>query len=589
MGMLAACSAPVDSLPVADEAATAEEVDAIAQSVVDGSLNQTQTEWAWFHGKTADQLTQLVSSENARIVSLQVESASPLLFTVAMVRNTGSHEASWSWVHGKTETELTTLVTSENLRIVDLDVYEVDGTARFAALLVPNSGASEKRWWWAHGKTRDELGQLFQQHNARPTDLHQYVINGETHHAAVMIENSGADGKAWWWYFDATGTQVKNVLTRNRAYLTSIQPVGNGRFNVLLEPADGVLWWWWFDQSAEGVAQKAAQTGSRVLEVKSYGTGANRRFVAIFVNNSDPETTRIGNILRQSDGVPGFIVKRVGGDVEASLQPDYRFDPASSIKTLIGVHALRAIESSSELTLDSEIDVYQAPLIFDCPTGTVTGVEPMGNALREMLVNSDNQRTRAFMDRFGNTSIEQTARDLGLTSVQLSNYPGCRSFSNRWTLNDAMRLHEGLVNGTVLSVRSRADLFDRMPRTVEDVGGIVSAVHSMIDEEASALGVCDGRAREYKNRFDTQYKEGHHYVFRENLSISGIARLPACSGSTPINDAYVWGVFLHDGDRPGAERAYDAARVEPLRAPVRARLQQWASCTPEALCTSPSP
>ena len=53
--------------------------------------------WWWYVGQTPTQVSSLISSKNARLVSLRVESASPLLFDVALVHNTGTYNKAWWW------------------------------------------------------------------------------------------------------------------------------------------------------------------------------------------------------------------------------------------------------------------------------------------------------------------------------------------------------------------------------------------------------------------------------------------------------------------------------------------------------------
>ena len=108
---------------------------------------------------------------------------------------------------------------------------------------------------------------------------------------------------------------------------------------------------------------------------------------------------------------------------------------------------------------------------------------------------------------------------------------------------------------------------------VQDSSGVVPQVNAIIDQEASALGVCQGRANAYKQRFNTYYKTGHHWVIRHNYSITGLAQLPACSGSTIVLQDHVWGAFL-EGAQNSPGTAFTSARVEPLRAPIRERLSQ---------------
>jgi hypothetical protein len=54
-------------------------------------LQTAPTGWWWYVGQTPAQVSTLISSKNARLVSLRVQSASPLLFDVALVQNTGTY------------------------------------------------------------------------------------------------------------------------------------------------------------------------------------------------------------------------------------------------------------------------------------------------------------------------------------------------------------------------------------------------------------------------------------------------------------------------------------------------------------------
>src|SRR3954447_20551942 len=97
-GALAPCGeltpAPDDVLGQTDQPALAE------------TLNTAPTGWWWYYGVTPAQLSSLVGSNGARIVSLQVEQVSPLLFTVAMVSNTGSYAKGWWYYYGVTAAQL---------------------------------------------------------------------------------------------------------------------------------------------------------------------------------------------------------------------------------------------------------------------------------------------------------------------------------------------------------------------------------------------------------------------------------------------------------------------------------------------------
>jgi hypothetical protein len=575
---LAACGdlTPADELGQKEQPALAE------------SLNTTPTAWWWYYGVTPAQLSSLVSSNSARIVSLQVEQVSPLLFTVAMVSNTGSYAKAWWYYYGVTAAQLSANLSTNNARLVSLDAYDSGGTTLFAAVMISNTGADAKGWWWYYGVTTSQIATLVQQNNARLVDFRSYVTGGVTRYAVVMIPNTGADARAWWWYFGVSGAQVASLLSQNSAFLISIQPAdaSGSTFNVVMQQEPGgFLWWWYYGMDAAGLSDRLAQNGARLLDVKTYFVNGARRFAAIMVNNSNAATSRVGQILRTgTDGETGLYLKQVGGGVQAALQETRIFEPASSIKILIGLHAMRAVDAGTSSLLQNVV-VYAPTPSSSCPSNTITGTEPMGNAILAMLENSDNQRTKAMINTYGMAAINQTAATIGLTGTHLNHYPGCGGPpANQLTLSDAGVIYEGIANGTLLSSTNRPELYSRMPAQAGDFTGIQSAVNSIIDAEAPAFGLTATEISQFKTRLLTHYKAGGYTLCPsspclEYRSVAGSAEVPVCLRGTISSRTYVWGIFI-DGSTSGtaADNTFNAAKAEPLREPIRSALAGWGAC-----------
>ncbi|HET7505187.1 MAG TPA: serine hydrolase [Kofleriaceae bacterium] len=581
-----ACIALAVALAACGELAEPDDVGRTEQAALAETLNTTPTGWWWYYGITPAQLSSIVSSTGGRIVSLQVEQASPLLFTVALVSNTGSYAKSWWYYYGVTANQLSTNLTTNNARLVSLDAYDVNGQTLFAAVMISNTGADAKGWWWYFGVTTSQISSLLQQNNARLVDLRSYITGGVTRYAVVMIPNTGADAMAWWWYFGVTGSQVGSLLQQNNAFLISIQPADSSgsTFNVIMEQSPGVHWWWYYGVSAADLADRLSQNGARLLDVKSYFVNGNRRFAAVMVNNSNAPTTRVGEILRSgTDGETGLYLKQVGGQVQASLQDSRIFEPASSIKILIGLHAMRQVDAGASLS--QNVVVYAPPASGSCPTNVITGSEPMGNAILKMLENSDNQRTRAMIDTYGFAAINQTAAAIGLTGTHLNHYPGCGGPpANQLTLADAGVIYEGIANGTLLSSTNRPELYARMPAQAGDFTGIQSAVNTMVDAEAPAFGLTSTEISQFKSRLLTHYKAGGYTLCPsspclEYRSVAGSAEIPSCTRGIVGSRTYVWGIFI-DGatSAAAADGTFNAAKAEPLREPIRAALSSWAPC-----------
>jgi hypothetical protein len=260
----------------------------VQQSALGEEVNLNPTAWWWYYGQTPGQVEALINSKNARLVSLQVESTSPLSFTVAMVQNSGSYAKTWWWYYGQTADELAALVQRLGARIASLQPYEVNGTTYFAAILLSNTGADAKAWWWYYGVTPEQIGALVQQNRARLVDLRQYTVGGVTRYAVVMIANTDSDATAWWWYYNVSPAQVAQFLQQNGAYLISIQPANgsSSAFNVIMNQNPGdVTWWWYYGYDAAHVAALVSQDGARIVDVNTYFENGLRKFAVIFFKN----------------------------------------------------------------------------------------------------------------------------------------------------------------------------------------------------------------------------------------------------------------------------------------------------------------
>jgi hypothetical protein len=252
-----------------------------------GDLPNTPPEgWWWYYGQSADQLNALLTTNQARLVSIQVEQTSPLLFTAAMVKNSGEYAKSWWWYFGQSEAQINALAMQHNARVVNLDAYEEGGETVFAAIFISNTGADAKGWWWYFGQSPAQVGQLVTQHNARLIDLRQYG-GGQTF-AVVMVDNTGTDAVGWWWYYNVSAAQVSTFLQQNGAYLTSLQiaAVGSSTFNVVMDklPTPGnEAWWWYYGETPWEVKGLVTYNEAWLRDVKTYNLDGRRVFTTVML------------------------------------------------------------------------------------------------------------------------------------------------------------------------------------------------------------------------------------------------------------------------------------------------------------------
>jgi hypothetical protein len=113
--------------------------------------------------------------------------------------------------------------------------------------MISNTGADSKAWWWHYGQSPAQLANLAKFHNARLTTLQSYTSNGQTYYAAIMISNTGADAKAWWWYYNVSPQSISSYLSSNKSRLLDMTPASHGNFNVTMEScSNGCPEWWWY-------------------------------------------------------------------------------------------------------------------------------------------------------------------------------------------------------------------------------------------------------------------------------------------------------------------------------------------------------
>ena len=169
---LAACASAA-AIATAGAACAQEKV------VSERTLTQ-QTDWQQYHNVSAEQLKGFIDANNSRIVDLDVNSASPLRFSAALVANKAPHASGWWWYYGLTEAQVNAKLQENNARLTDIDPYLDGNNLRFAVVMKPNTGADATGWWWYFAQTPAQLSAKLDEHKARLIDLERYTVGGQT-------------------------------------------------------------------------------------------------------------------------------------------------------------------------------------------------------------------------------------------------------------------------------------------------------------------------------------------------------------------------------------------------------------------------
>ncbi len=551
-----------------------------------GKASTVPTGWWWLTGVSEAAIDERVA-QGFRIIHLEVEDTSPYRFTAAFVKNEGIYRKTWWWYYGKTSQQVKDLIEEKKGRITNLKINFVNGTKRYAFVMISNTGADASAWWYYSQLSFAALGEKLGQTRCLIA-LDTYVVNGERYFSAVMVPNQGEGQKAWWYYSGLTSTELAQKLRENQARLTSLslrsQSSSGNTYIALMEKQQGESWWWYYGQTMDQVNQRTAQNGARLISVEPYLENRQKRFNIVLINNSDTVTNRMRQYLQDSrkGGTYGLYLKRVGGPVLASLQSDLAFYPASTIKVLEHVHGMLRVDGGLDNLETTQITKYPAAAdsCSNNHTGQSSVTETLRQALKNMMEDSDNLSTNALQEYFGSgnaaagrNAVNATARNrLQLSNATAINHKfGCGGPSNdpanTLTLTDLGKLYEAVASGLFQREDSRDDFYSLM------LNGL-GAIATVVDEVATSLNISSSLAEDFKDRISTAAKAGSFTTGsgEKYNSIGGWISLPVRQNGSVANQEYVFGLFIDAADSINDGFSIWDARAELLRDEIRGAL-----------------
>jgi hypothetical protein len=575
----------------------------------------TPTGWAYYTSNSKAGIDAYASQNGMRVTGIEVAGTSPLTFAATMVRNSGTYARGSQWYAAETQASLQTKLSGK--RLLDPERYVVGGQTRFAAVVVDNGASNFHDYRWYVNATPSYIADRQKAFGGRIVDIDR-VSAGR--YDAVMLKNTGVDAKSWWYYYNLTPAQISSYLSTNKARLVDIEPEGNGRFTVTMVKSAGEYWWWHHAATAAQVGEMQAQYGMRIYALKPYATAAGTRYAVLLINNLDAQGTAAWQALWGAAGdnaAFGFYLKRIDGPVHQSLQGNKKFEPASMIKALHHLTAMRAVRAGSA-TVGEDITWYRRPDVASTPTdestnGGVCSYDNDGNpittldetddlsvVLSGMMKQSDNRMTDAVFNRFGRSTINATADWLGMTNTELNHRIGCTwkasgqvAKSNELTLADDGKLFEAVfrANNPVLGTGTHRDQFYAY-------AGRYGGFKAVVEQEAAKLGKSAAVAKAFNDALRTAYKPGGYGNGAGTCNSSGCTHrlirstgggyvgLPVKANGAVTHRSFVFGTFIDGTFACGANLdcteegaplapARTAAEREILRPHIRAALQTW--------------
>jgi hypothetical protein len=568
-------------------------------SVVTDRSVATPTSWQWYTNATETFINNHTATTGTRVAELKLVSTSPARFSVRFVPNSGAYAApgGWAWYFGKTQAQVNSLVSSFSGRIVHLDGYNTSNGVRFAFVMVKNTGANYRQWYWRWNSSDSAIYNEMKNAAYRPVDVGGFKVGNTKFYTLVTVRNTGADAKSWYWLTNRSSGNINGYLTGGWR-MTDLEANSSGNYDTILYNEPLGFWRWDVGFSSPGaVVEYANQIGARPISIERYGSS----YAGVFLNNLSGVSVTMRNKYWNAaakNGSWGFALKQVNGPTLAALQSGKRFEPASTLKALYHLHGMRQRQLGN--VQDTTLLTYRFKNTSALPNNTNDEHKICPNSATKtaqrqwqqidtfMMTWSDNRFTRAVTDRFGYPALRATGTTAGMTNSTLAHNIGCPSSTthNYSTPRDINRIYEQVYEDTTYLNATHRNLF-RARMLNDDNSGTENGVCTLASQQAASLGKSAAVASAFCNNVQRIAKGGSYQYsgsYPKVVSWSGgsLTTLPVKNASgviTPRHYAYTEFIDNATMKNKAQEDKVNAARTEAfldaLRPQVRAALQTW--------------
>jgi hypothetical protein len=592
-----------------------------ANALTDDRSVSVVTGWWSYTNVTEQFVTDRINEHDARLTDVEVYDAAAGTYTVVMVRDSGAYAVpGWWWYPSLTFAEVGQKINQHTARLIDIDPYVVNGQVRYAVVMVSNTGSAARSWWWSSGVTSTTVGDLLPANKPnvgdpvkRLVDLETHTVGGTKVYSAIYVANTGTDAKSWQWWLNQSAASVRQKMNDFGGRITNLERQADGTYNFIQvhnSGSDAKASWVHFGlTSLSQTLNVAAQHGARVFDVDTYLVGGARRYDALMIDNVNAETRRLTDLIApaytDADGLPtadfGFYLKRVGGSQSTGLRTTLQYEPASSIKAVHNLTAMRSVRNGE--SLNASFTYYNYPNSpFNANTKDacpIPGDEVVANRVTStldfgkdnMMSISDNRTTRGIVLRYGLGAVQGAANAAGMTSTTIGqDQIGCAYLGgkrNFTTLVDMGRLYEGVEDGTLLGAgQFRTEFYQPMNTGVG--GG--SPLAAIVTAEANAQGK-GAVAAQFIALMRNHFKGGSYNVPCAQVGCSngwvyvrtnaGRMALPVKSGGVVSERVFVYGTFVDNQylcttcSTVPLDNAVATINAELFRAEIRSALLTW--------------
>lgn len=548
------------------------------------------TGWWAYSNITAAQVSSTLSANSARLTDIKVDTSSGTpRFTVTEVANSGSYASGWFWFYNITPAQVVSLAQDNNARATVTTCYVVSGATKCAAIVISNTGANAETWGFWVGTAAFTDSKV-----VAGTRVVSYSrIQGTSNYALLLGSNTGTDATAFWYYRNATTSQLSTLLTNNRARLVDLDRNNDtGTYNAVMYRNAGTRWYWYTGLSPAAMVAKASQLGARLFDVSPYTSGGRTVWAGVMTTNLSAASQAIYDQLAPAvdSGTWGYSFQPLDGGTTAALQSGTAFEPASSLKVLYHYLSINRQESGVPNTTSVTYHLNPADPTNGgiCPDSyATTATTKLNNADTLMMQNSDNRMTRGIVELYGKPAMVSQASALGMTSTQIKHNIGCPTATthNVTTLSDLSKVYAAYQHSTDITTTAWRNQF-KLRMLNEDNTGYLGPVCQIVDEEAARLGLSATVATNFCNRISWLAKGGS-YQYAGSLpapvsySQGTLTVLPFKSGGALAPRGYFYGDFFDNltlnsaAENSTLSTARGVAYRTALRPYIAAALATW--------------
>jgi CubicO group peptidase (beta-lactamase class C family) len=271
------------------------------------------TGWWWFDNTSESDLVERLDA-GFRLVDLEIVQVDPIRFAAVLVRNSGAYAKTWFWFYDRTEAQIRNLAAEFEARPIRIQPYTSPEGLRFAAIMVRETGQDNTNWTWLSNTTVEAIRNGVYQNNARAIDIEAYRLGREQRYSAILdnaltggpnaiLTHPQASGIGAW-LSDNPGFKIVDLERR---------PLG-GWVAIAARDPNLTYWWWYLNVTPEDIVHLTGRHYARIVDIEARQTSAGLRFDIAMTDNGLPQQGVGGQFAARGeyDGRLRDFIKRSG-------------------------------------------------------------------------------------------------------------------------------------------------------------------------------------------------------------------------------------------------------------------------------------